>query len=98
MKYIFNPRLGLLAVALSLPLATGSAPAEDNNGFGKLDPTPPAAITAEQIVAKFAAREAEFAAARENYTFRQSVKVDILNEARKVDGEYGGVWFYDTRP
>ena len=69
MKYIFNSRFGLLAVALSLPLATVSALAEDNNGFGKLDTTPPAAITAEQIVAKFAAREAEFAAARENYTF-----------------------------
>ena len=85
MKHIFNTTVTLLFVVLVAPLARA---AEDNNGFGKLDPTPPTAITPEQIVAKFAAREAEFAAARENYTFRQSVKVDILNEARKVDGEY----------
>lgn len=85
MKYIFNTIVTLLLVVLVAPLTHA---AEDNNGFGKLDPTPPTAITPEQIVAKFAAREAEFAAARENYTFRQSVKVDILNEARKVDGEY----------
>ena len=85
MKHIFNTTVTLLFVVLVAPLTHA---AEDNNGFGKLDPTPPVAITAEQVVAKFAAREAEFAAARENYTFRQSVKVDILNEARKVDGEY----------
>lgn len=89
MKYIFQARLSLLAIALAMPLATHAAPAEDNNGFGKLDPTPPTAITAEQIVAKFAAREAEFAAARENYTFRQSVKIDTLEaDTNKVDGEY----------
>jgi hypothetical protein len=89
MKFISQARLSLVAIALTMPLATHAAHAEDNNGFGKLDPTPPTAITAEQIVAKFAAREAEFAAARENYTFRQSVKIDTLEaDTNKVDGEY----------
>jgi len=58
-------------------------------GFGPLDPAPPKDMTPQQIVTKFAARESEFAQARDNYTFRQSVKVDTLDEdTGKVDGEY----------
>jgi hypothetical protein len=58
-------------------------------GFGPLDPTPPAGITPEQIIQKFAARETEFRHARDNYTFRQMVKVDtISDDNNKVDGEY----------
>jgi hypothetical protein len=75
----------LLVLALATTLA---ALADDAAGFGKLDPTPPAGITPTEIITKFGAREAEFAAARENYTFRQSVKVDIINDEKKVDGEY----------
>ncbi|HEX9201045.1 MAG TPA: hypothetical protein VF865_15910 [Acidobacteriaceae bacterium] len=75
-----------LALALAMPLA---AAAQDSSGFGPLDTSPPAGATAEQIVTRFAAREAEFAQARENYTFRQSVKVDTIDDdTRKVDGEY----------
>jgi hypothetical protein len=84
MKLSMRRLVTLLAV---LPLAASVA-AQDSNGFGKLDPALPAAATADQIVAKFAARETEFAAARENYIFRQSVKVDIINDGNKVDGEY----------
>jgi hypothetical protein len=74
----------LLALALLSPLA---APAQQ--GFGKLDPTPPTALTPDQIITRFAAREANFAQARDNYTFRQSVKVDTLDpDSNKVDGEY----------
>jgi hypothetical protein len=59
------------------------------NGFGPLDPTPPAGLTPEQIITKFAARETEFAQARENYVFRQAVKVDTLDpDSGKIDGEY----------
>jgi len=86
MKIFFQAPAALLALALAAPL---TARADDANGFGKLDPTPPAGLTAEQIVAKFGAREAEFAAARENYTFRQSVKIDTLDsDTNKIDGEY----------
>ena len=46
-------------------------------------------LTAEQIIEKFAAREAEFAVARENYTFKQTVRVDTISEdTNKPDGEY----------
>jgi hypothetical protein len=75
----------LLALAL---LAPAALPAAAQQGFGPLDPAPPAGVSTDEIVKKFGAREAEFAQARENYTFRQSVKVDIINEGNKVDGEY----------
>ena len=61
MKIYFKAPAALLALALAAPCA---ALADDANGFGKLDPTQPAGITPEQIVARFGAREAEFAAAR----------------------------------
>jgi len=42
----------------------------------------------QDIIHKFAAKEAEFAAARDNYTYRQSVKVHELDEGRNVAGRY----------
>ncbi|MDP9051159.1 MAG: outer membrane lipoprotein-sorting protein [Acidobacteriota bacterium] len=84
MKLVAATQAVFLIVALATPLA-----AQDSNGFGKLDPAPPSGMSVDQIIAKFGAREAEFAAARENYIFRQSVKVDIINsDSNKVDGEY----------
>ena len=65
------------------------AAAQEPAGFGPLDPTPPTGLTPEQIIQKFAARESEFAKARENYTFRQTVKVNTISEdTNRVDGEY----------
>jgi hypothetical protein len=65
------------------------AAAQEPAGFGPLDPTPPTGMTPQQIIEKFAARESVFAKARENYTFRQTVKVDTLAEdTNRVDGEY----------
>lgn len=76
-----------LAVAnVTLPRA---AMAQEPAGFGPLDPTPPKGMTPQQIITKFAARESVFNLARENYTFRQSVKVDTIDDdTNKVDGEY----------
>src|ERR1035437_3028741 len=86
MRLFFRLPAALLSLALATPL---TAVAQDSSGFGKLDPVPPANLTPEQIITKFAAREAEFAQARENYIFRQSVKVDIIDDdTKKVDGEY----------
>jgi hypothetical protein len=66
-----------------------SALAHAQAGFGPLDPAPPSGITPEQIIQKFAARETEFKHARDNYTFRQTVKVDTVDDdTNKVDGEY----------
>ncbi len=58
-------------------------------GFGPLDPAPPTGLTAQQIIDKFAARESVFNKARQNYTFRQTVKVDtISDDTGRPDGEY----------
>ncbi len=52
-------------------------------------PRLPAGITPQQIIEKFAARESDFDQARQNYTFRQTVKVDtIAEDTNRIDGEY----------
>jgi hypothetical protein len=39
-----------------------------------------------EIITKFAAKESEFSKARSNYTYRQSVKVQTLDESGQPDG------------
>ena len=83
------PAKAAAMLALVLAASLHLAAAQDASGFGKLDSTPPAGLTTDQIVTRFAARETEFAQARNDYTFRQTVKVDTLdNNSGKVDGEY----------
>jgi len=66
-----------------------SAPAFAQSGFGPLDPAQPAGMTVAQIIEKMGARESEFAAAREDYTFRQEVKFNTISEdTNRPDGEY----------
>jgi hypothetical protein len=82
-----------LVVGPLLALAAAAAPhaalAQEPAGFGPLDPTPPTNITPQQIITRFAARESVFNLARQNYTFRQSVKVDTIDDdTNKPDGEY----------
>lgn len=85
--------LPFFTVPSCLTLATVAAPpaamAQEPAGFGPLDPTPPKDLTPQQIITKFAARESVFNLARQNYTFRQTVKVDTIDDdTKKVDGEY----------
>ena len=71
------------------PILAAASAQQDIAGFGPLDPTPPTGMTPQQIIDKFAARESAFNLARQNYTFRQSVKVDTISEdTGKPDGEY----------
>ena len=51
-------------------------------------PPPPADANPDEIIRKFAAKEAEFRKARENYTYRQSVKMEELDP----DGNPQGKW------
>jgi hypothetical protein len=44
-------------------------------------------VDADKIVQKFAAKEAEFSDARNNYTYRQSVKLEILDPGGNPNGE-----------
>ena len=45
-------------------------------------------VNPDQIIQKFAAKEAEFARARENYTYRQTVKIQTLTDSGSPDGKY----------
>lgn len=79
----------LFGAILLFGLAVTASAQQSVEGFGPLDPAPPADMTAQQIIEKFGARESEFKRARETYAFRQSVKVDTISEdTNKVDGEY----------
>jgi len=58
---------------------------------GPLENTPPKDMTPEEIIKRFAAKETEFAKAREQYTYRQDVKVQTV-DGETVDGEYREVF------
>ncbi len=53
-----------------------SLPAVAQRGEGPLDPSPPQGITPQEIIQKFAAKETQFKEARDNYTYRQSIKIE----------------------
>jgi hypothetical protein len=58
---------------------------------GPLSTDPPKGITPEEIIRKFAAKEKEFKEARDQYTFRQDVRVQTL-DGDTVTGEYREVF------
>lgn len=63
--------------------------AAEDQGFGPLDSSPPTGITVDEIIKRFGQRESKFNVARENYIFRQSVKVQtISDDTGRPDGEY----------
>ncbi|HET7183261.1 MAG TPA: hypothetical protein VFI82_01150 [Terriglobales bacterium] len=68
----------LLAIAFTLPVLAQE---------GQLSSAEPTGITVDQIIQRFAAKEKEFKQARDNYTYRQDVKVQTL-DGSTVDGEY----------
>jgi hypothetical protein len=70
--------------AFAVLLLAGLAVAQNES---EINSAPPQGITVDQIIQKFAAREAEFKQARENYTYHQEVKVQTL-DGDTVDGEY----------
>lgn len=58
---------------------------------GPLEETQPQGVTPDEIIKRFAAKETEFAKARDNYTYRQDVKVQTV-DGDTVDGEYHEVF------
>jgi hypothetical protein len=79
-----------LLVCLTV-LACGLAALPARAQEGPLENTPPAGTTPEEIIKRFAAKETEFAKARDQYTYRQDVKVQTL-DGSTVDGEYHEVF------
>ena len=87
--FLLLPVSAPLAHALAAVSNPNGATASGQAGFGKLDPTPPSGMTPEEVVKKFGERELAFARARDQYTFRQTVKVNtIADDTNKPDGEY----------
>ncbi|HSM88354.1 MAG TPA: hypothetical protein VLT16_19515 [Candidatus Limnocylindrales bacterium] len=76
----------LLALALVMP---GLLPAETNceEGNGPLNTAQPSAITPQEIIQRFAAKEAIFKEARNHYTYTQEIVVQTL-DGNTVDGEF----------
>jgi len=68
-------RLAILAVVL----AAQAPPADVKD---------PSEAEIQAIIQKFAAKESEFARARENYTYRQTVRIEELDEGGSVRGRY----------
>jgi hypothetical protein len=80
----------IVCFALLLPAAL-FADTNCDDGSGQLNSAPPRGITPEEIIQKFAAKEAIFKEARNNYTYTQDITVQTL-EGNSVDGEYRQVW------
>ncbi len=79
---------------LTLTFAVRPARAQE----GPLENTQPQGATVEEIIQKFAAKEKEFKAARDQYTYRQDIKVMTL-DGETVTGEYHEVFdvLYDDK-
>jgi hypothetical protein len=56
--------------------------------LGTAIPALPADLPPDEIIKKFAAKEAEFRKARENYTYRQSLKFEELDGSGNVQGKW----------
>jgi hypothetical protein len=80
-------RLLICLTVLACGLAALPARAQE----GPLENTPPAGTTPEEVIKRFAAKETEFAKARDQYTYRQDVKVQTL-DGSTIDGEYHEVF------
>jgi len=82
-----SARLLFCAILLACGVAAFPARAQE----GPLENNPPAGTTPEDIIKRFAAKETEFAKARDQYTYRQDVRVETL-DGETVDGQYHEVF------
>jgi hypothetical protein len=84
-------RIGLAVLFVATFSFTLPAIAQSSDrGEGELIEKQPQGITVDEIVQRFATKEKEFKTAREQYTYRQDVKVETL-EGNTPDGEYHSV-------
>jgi hypothetical protein len=83
------------AIALALCLSTsGSAQTSSTTQQtpkagedASINSAPPKGVTVEEIIRRFAAKESEFRQAREQYTYRQDVKVNVMDGGTPI-GEF----------
>src|SRR5712692_11454995 len=76
----------LMLVLGSLVLAVAASAQE-----GPLDKSEPKGVTPEQIIQHFASKEKEFKEARDQYTYRETVKLETL-DGDTVDGQFQEVF------
>jgi hypothetical protein len=84
----------LMRIAFVMVMAVALCGPASLNAFGEegpLDPAQPKGVTTDEIIQQFAAKEKEFKLARDQYTYRQSVKVQAL-DGGAVKGEYQQVF------
>src|SRR5437016_8670682 len=82
-----NSKLRFTALFLTV-LTLLELPQSSRDQEGPLDKSQPKGTTPEEIMRRFAAKEKEFKEAREQYTYRQDVKVQTPDD----DGEYHEVF------
>src|SRR5215470_17020299 len=70
----------LLVAGLFVPVIRAQEP--------PIDPELPRGTSVDQIEQRFAAQEQEFKKAREQYTYREAVRVESLDFSGRVSGEY----------
>jgi len=70
-----------------VPTEGSPPPAAHGTSSSPISTAPPS-IPADQIIQKFAAREAEFKKERDNYTYTQNFLIETLDESDRPDGEY----------
>jgi hypothetical protein len=78
----------LAAGGLALVLWTPAARSQQNPAMVPATATTQPAVPVDEIIRKFAAKEAEFAKARENYTYRQTVRIQELDDDGATRGRY----------
>jgi len=81
----FALKLVALTVLLSPLALTGETNCEEGNG--PLNSAQPQGISVQDLIQKFAAKEAIFKEARNHYTYTQSVSVETL-DGDSVDGQF----------
>src|SRR5262249_47644990 len=79
-------RVVLLFIGVLFSVAV-HAQTQCDEGNGALNPAQPAGTTPEEIIQKFAAKEAVFKEARNHYTYTQEVVVQEM-DGNTVDGEF----------
>jgi hypothetical protein len=77
-------RVAVLLAAIAVALLVPKTVADE----GPLDTSQPKGTSTDEIIQRFAVKEKEFKEAREQYTFRQSVKVLTLDGDTPDGGEY----------
>ena len=74
-------------IVMLMPIVAGAQATDCEEGNGALNPAQPNGITPQQIIDKFAAKEAVFKQARDNYTFTQDITVQEF-DGNSVSGEF----------